>query len=185
MTNTNFPNNIDQIANPNSTDALNAPSHSDLHTQTNEAILAIETVIGVTNSNDSNSITYKINNLSTAVNSLGNATDVITELFGLDGNNDLTVNGIENATAIDTFAIGDYRTAEYALQISRGAEYYFSNVTALHDNANIYVSESDIISNTNNNLADISFEINNGIISLVVIPTTTAVTARYYRTALK
>ena len=180
-----FPASKDTFNNPNASDALSMPSHSDLHTKVNQAIETIQDVIGVTNSSDSDSLTYKINNLSTAVSSLNNATDVITELFGLDGNNDLTVNGIENPTVIDSYAADDYRTAEYAIQISRGSEYYFSNVTALHDGLNMYVSESDIVSNTDNDLAHLSFEMSGGIISLVVIPVSTAVTARYYRTALK
>jgi len=181
----NYPNSKDTFINPGPKDALSAPSHSDLHIKVNSAVEALEDAVGINNSQDSNSLTYKVNNLSTALTSLSNATDVITQLFGLDGNNDLTVNGIENPTIIDSFPASDYRTAEYALQISRGSEYYFSNVTALHDSTNIYVTESDIISNTNTNLANISFEATNGIISLVVSPTTTAVTARYYRTALK
>jgi hypothetical protein len=180
-----FPDSKDTFVNPNSADALSMPSHSDLHTKVNQAIETIQDVIGVTNSSDENSLTYKIDNLSTAVFSLNNATDVITQLFGLDGNNDLTVNGIENPTTIDSFSATEYRTAEYAIQISRGSEYHFSNVTALHDNINIYVSESDIVSNTDNDLAHVSFEMLGGIISLVVIPVSTAVTARYYRTALK
>jgi hypothetical protein len=55
----------------------------------------------------------------------------------------------------------------------------------LNDGTNINVAESNIISNTNNTLASVTFEENSGIIGLCVTPVAASVTARYYRTALK
>ena len=78
-----------------------------------------------------------------------------------------------------------YRSADYRLQITRGSEFCYSKIAILADGTNINVSESDIISNTNNHLADVTFEENSGIISLCVTPTSSAVTARFVRTALK
>jgi hypothetical protein len=180
---TSFPTSKDNLSNPSANDELTG--HAAQHTNANDAIEALETVVGVTGSTDSGSITYKVNLINDTLVSMANATDAISTLFGLEGNNDLTVNGIENKTTIDSFQASNYRTATYALQISRGTEYYFSNITALHDSTNIYVSESDIVSNTNSSLATVLFEQSNGIISLTVTPVSTAVTARYFRTALK
>jgi hypothetical protein len=55
----------------------------------------------------------------------------------------------------------------------------------LNDGTNISVAESNIISNTDSNLFTYTFEESSGIISFKIRPVTTAVTARYYRTAIK
>lgn len=103
----------------------------------------------------------------------------------LAGNNSLTITGIENKTKIDEFSKTLYRTINYELQISKGDEYYSSSLKVLNDGTNINVSESNIISNTSSSLATYTFEENSGIIGLNISPVTTAVTARFYRTALK
>ena len=180
---TNFPEDLDNLTNPNSTDSLEG--HAQQHSNVNDAIEAIQTKIGVDGSEDANSLDYKINDLVTIVGGLNNSTDTISTLLGLEGNNDLVITGIENKTTIDSFALSLYRSADYKVQISRGSEYYYSKISVLTDGTNINMSESDMISNTNNNLANITFEENSGIISLCVTPVSSAVTVRYFRTALK
>lgn len=182
---TNFPESLDTLTNPNSTDQLSYPSHSDQHANANDAIEAIQSVIGVSNSEDSNSITYKINQLSTTVGNIGNSTTSITELIGLDGNNDLTVTGIENKTVVDSFSKSAFRTAEYAIQITRGDLHEAFGSKIMHDDSNIYVTTSNVISNTDLSLAVVTFEENSGMINLCVLPVAGPVTVRYYRTALK
>jgi hypothetical protein len=120
-----------------------------------------------------------------AISTIGNSVDSVTTLLGLEGNNDLVISGIENQTQVDQFAISDYRTVKYHLQISRGTDFYVSDFLLLADGTNINVVESNVISNTSNALANISFEENSGIISLYVTPTGSAVTARFVRTSLK
>ena len=180
---TNFPEDLDNLTNPNSTDSLEG--HAQQHSNVNDAIEAIQTKIGVDGSEDANSLDYKINDLVTIVGGLNNSTDTISTLLGLEGNNDLVITGIENKTTIDSFALSLYRSADYKVQISRGSEYYSSKISILNDGTNINMSESDMISNTNNSLANITFEENSGIISLCVTPVSSAVTVRYFRTALK
>jgi hypothetical protein len=184
---TNFPNEKDVLANPNSTDSLSAPSHSQQHANTNDALEAIQDAIGVTNSSDSNSLTYKVNTLSTTVQTLANQSTGIETLLGIEGNNDLTIAGIQNKTTIDSYASADYRTASYALQIVKTStgESYFSNITALRGSSDIYVSESNIVTNANTAIATTAFESVNGIINLTVTPVSGEVTVRYFRTALK
>lgn len=182
---TNFPNSLDTLTNPNSTDALSNPSHSQQHTNLNDAVEAIQTKIGVDGSNDSTSIQYKISEIESALSDIENSTGTAETLFGLEGNNDLIITGIENKTPIDSFNKTLYRTVEYTVQLSRGSEYYSSNILILNDGTNVNIAESNIVSNTNNVLANLTFEETSGIISLCVTPTSTAVTARYYRTALK
>jgi hypothetical protein len=120
-----------------------------------------------------------------AISSLGNSVDNVTALLGLEGNNDLVISGIENQTQIDQFAMSDYRTVKYHLQISRNTEFYASDLLILVDGTDINVVESNIISNTSSSLANTSFGENSGIISLYVTPTGSAVTARFMRTSLR
>lgn len=182
---TNFPSSLDTLANPNSTDALSNPSHSQQHTNLNDAVEAIQTKIGVDGSNDTNSIDYKISDIISQLDGLDNSTESIQNVLGLEGNNDLTVSGIENKTTLDSFNKNVYRTVDYSIQISRGSEYYSSKILVLQDGTNVNIAESNVISNTENTLANVTFEENSGIISLCVTPVSTAITARYIRTAIK
>lgn len=120
-----------------------------------------------------------------AMSNLGSSVDNVTALLGLEGNNDLVITGIENQTQIDQFALADYRTVKYHLQISKNTEFYASDFLVLVDGTDINVVESNIISNTSNTLANTSFGENSGIISLYVTPTGSAVTARFMRTSLR
>jgi len=110
---------------------------------------------------------------------------LINTQLGLAGNNDLTITGIENKTVVDSWSASEYRTVKYNLQLTRTSEYHVSDFLLLNDGTDINVSESNIISNTSNMLASVTFESNSGIISLCVTPTSSAVTARFVRTALK
>jgi hypothetical protein len=180
---TNFPANLDNLNNPNGTDSM--AGHAALHGNVNDAIEAIQAKLGVDGSANANSIDYKVSQLQSQLSDLDNQSDSTLELLGLEGNNDLTITGIENKTAVDTWAASVYRTIKYNLQITRGSEYHTSDFLLLNDGTDINVSESNIISNTSNNLASVTFETNAGIISLCVTPTSSAVTARFVRTALK
>ena len=88
-------------------------------------------------------------------------------------------------TTVDTFAKQAFATVKYVLQFIKDNEYYSSELTVLNDTGDLHASESNIVSNTENNLANVSFEENAGIISLCVTPVISPVTVRYYRTALK
>jgi hypothetical protein len=178
-----FPTSKDNLTNPNSTDEL--VGHAAQHANANDAIEALETVVGVTNSADSNSLTYKINNLSTAVDGLTNNSGYVEELLGLDGNNDLEVNGIENQTTIDSFAKSVWKSVFYKIQVTKGADVYSSDISTTHDGTNVLVSETNIISTTDNNLFTYTFEETSGIINLRVTPVSGSISVRFIRTAIK
>ena len=180
---TNFPEDLDNLNNPSSTDSMQG--HATLHGNINDAIEAIQTKVGVDSSSDPTSIDYKITQIESQLFDLDSQSDTTLELLGLEGNNDLTITGIENKTAIDNWSESLYRTVKYNLQISRGSEYHSSDFLVLNDGNDINISETNIISNTTNILANITFESNSGIISLFVTPSSSAVTARFVRTALK
>lgn len=180
---TGFPASKDNLSNPQSTDVL--VGHAEQHSNANDAIEALQTKVGIDNSSDPNSIDYKISELETLVESVGNSSDVITELLGLDGNNDLTIEGIENKTTIDSFSKTAFTTVKYDVQVSKNLDHYSSSYVVLNDGTNINVSESNIISNTNVNLFNVTFEEVSGIIRLCVTPTSGSIRVRYIRTALK
>lgn len=59
---TNFPTSLDALTNPTSGQTLNSPSHSTQHANSNDAIEALQTKVGVDSSAITTSIDYKINN---------------------------------------------------------------------------------------------------------------------------
>ena len=180
---TNYPTSKDNLTNPAATESMEG--HATLHSNVNDAIEAIENKLGVNNSQDVNSIDYKVSQLQTSLSTLD--AENASELLGLDGNNDLTIDGIENKTTIDSFSKTVYKTARYSLQIDKavGNLTHTSTIVLLNDGTNVYISESDIVSNTDQSLATVTFEENSGIISLCVTPVSGSIKVRYFRTALK
>jgi hypothetical protein len=178
---TNYPTSIDNLSNPESNDSM--AGHAALHSNVNDAIEALESKLGVDGSTDANSIDYKITQLESNLAALDS--ENAAELLGLEGNNDLTVYGIENPTNIDSFAKSAWRTVRYNIQVVKNSDVYASEILASHNGTDIMVSESNIISNTNTNLFTYAFEENSGIISLRVTPVSGSISVRFIRTALK
>ena len=179
----NYPDSLDNLTNPESTSSLEG--HAALHATVNDALEAIELKLGVDGSTDINSIDYKISQLESDLATLDS--ENTGELLGVDGNNDTsaTVCEIENATVLDSFTESVWSTVKYTIQVTRGAEMYASDILVLNDGVNINVSESNIITNTNNNLFNYTFEENSGIISLRITPVSGEIAVRFVRTALK
>jgi len=187
----NFPNNIDSITNPNATDPLSNPSHSEQHIIANTAIEALETKVGIDGSTDVNSLDYKVSNaeaqitaLAASVQTLGGNT---IEVLGLQGNNDLEVYGIENSTIIDTIDTSVWASAEYEFKFSKNSDIYTSTVKVIFDGVHAYATESNIVTNYTGNydLANLDFNYNGSIINLSITPVSGSVSVRFYRTALK
>ena len=182
---TNYPVSLDALNNPNGTDSLSNPSHSQQHSNANDAIEALQTKVGITGSTDANSLDYKVSTLESQVSNIGDLTTATETILGLEGNNNLEVTGIEMKTTVDSFDSTVYRTVRYVIQISRGNLFRTFQFDVLQDGIDYHVQEVEVTSNTEESLATITLEENNGIISLCVTPVSTEVTARYYRTALK
>jgi hypothetical protein len=180
---TSFPTSKDNLSNPSANDELTG--HAEQHANANDAIEAIQSKIGIDGSTDENSIDYKVTNLEALVTNVTNSSNTTSELLGLEGNNDLTVYGIENPTNIDSFAKNTWRTVRYNLQVTKNNQTYTSEILASHDGTDIMISETNIMSNTNNNLFTYTFEENSGIISLRVIPASGEISVRFIRTAVK
>lgn len=60
---TNFPNSLDNLTNPASTDPTDAPSHSQQHTNANDAIEALEAKVGINSSTNTTSLDYRVSQL--------------------------------------------------------------------------------------------------------------------------
>lgn len=106
------------------------------------------------------------------------------------GNNELTINGIENSTIFDSFQASDFRSMKYLIslkKISGGAnKFYSTEITILVDGEGVSVSEYGTIDN-DGNIGTISVSMAGGIVSLTVIPVggQTPITLRFMRMGLK
>jgi len=78
---TNFPVSLDSFVDPQGNQSLNNPPHSAQHANANDAILALQTKVGINNSADTTSLDYIANN-AVSSDSIGEANGVA----GLDGN---------------------------------------------------------------------------------------------------
>jgi hypothetical protein len=56
----NFPVSLDELINPQASDSVQSPSHSEQHADANDAIVALQEKVGVDNSTDADSLDYKI-----------------------------------------------------------------------------------------------------------------------------
>ena len=107
--------------------------------------------------------------------------------LGGDGNNSVTVNGIESATVFDTIDTSVWRTIKYMIQLSHAgsSSYRSTEINLVFDGTNQNITEFASVANTGNNVGNITASLNSGTISMTVTPTLTPMTLRYYRTGLK
>jgi hypothetical protein len=107
--------------------------------------------------------------------------------LGGDGNNSVTINGIESATVFDTIDTSIWRTIKYMIQLSHAgsSSYRSTEINLVFDGTNQNITEFASVSNTGNNVGNITASLNSGTISMTVTPTLTPITLRYYRTGLK
>ena len=174
---TNFPTSLDTLTNPDGTSSLSNPSHATQHSNANDAIEALQTKVGVNGSANTNSLDYRLSQVESG--------GQLAAELGLAGNNDVTITGIENKTAVDTFSKALYSTVRYTLQVKRSNLFVSDQIDIVNDGTDLHVNRYEISSNTNTSLYTLQLEENAGIISLSVTPTSGSITARYYRTALK
>lgn len=107
--------------------------------------------------------------------------------LGGDGNNSVTINGIENPTIFDTIDTSVWRTIKYLVQISHASSSTFrsSEINIVFDGTNQNITEFASVSNSISEIASISASLNSGTISMTVTPVLSPVTIRFYRTGLK
>ena len=110
--------------------------------------------------------------------------------LGSAGNNEVTVNGIENVTVVDNFDATEWRMVKYIISISKttaGAnKFYATELTILVDGININVTEYATIDN-DGNIGTINVSRTGNTVALTVTPVggITPITVRYARIGLK
>jgi archaellum component FlaF (FlaF/FlaG flagellin family) len=110
--------------------------------------------------------------------------------LGTAGNNESTINGIENTTIFDNFLATEWRSVKYMVSIKKTSggdnKFYSSEISILVDGTDISVSEYNIMDN-DGNIGTISVSKAGSTVSLSVVPVggITPITLRYMRTGLK
>jgi hypothetical protein len=61
---TSFPSGLDSFTNPTAVDTLDSPPHDTQHADANDAIEALQAKVGVDGSADTNSLDFKVNNIT-------------------------------------------------------------------------------------------------------------------------
>lgn len=123
------------------------------------------------------------------VDLIDTATALSTDL-GSAGNNEVTINGIENVTVIDDFDATVWRMVKYIISIkktSNGAnKFYATELTILADGSNVNVSEYGTIDN-DGNIGTINVSRAGNTVALSVTPVNgiTPITVRFARIGLK
>ena len=117
------------------------------------------------------------------------ATAQSTDL-GSAGNNEVTINGIENVTVVDDFDATVFRMVKYIISIKKtsgGAnKFYATELTVLVDGSNVNVSEYGTIDN-DGNIGTINVSRTGNTVALTVTPVSgiTPITVRFARMGLK
>jgi hypothetical protein len=110
--------------------------------------------------------------------------------LGSDGNNESTINGIENSTVFDSFTASEWRAMKYMVSIKYVAgganKYYATELSILIDGTDVNVSQYGTIDN-DGNIGTISVSRAGDTVSLTVVPVggITPITLRYMRMGLK
>ena len=123
------------------------------------------------------------------VDLIDTATAQSTDL-GSAGNNEVTVNGIENVTVVDNFDATEWRMVKYIISIAKttaGAnKFYSTELTILVDGININVTEYATIDN-DGNIGTINVSRTGNTVALTVTPDPAIkpVTVRFARIGLK
>ena len=110
--------------------------------------------------------------------------------LGTYGNNEATINGIENATVIDSFDATIWRMVKYIVSIKKTTngdnKFYATELTILVDGTNVNVNEYGTIDN-DGNIGTIGVSRTGDTVALTVTPDPAIkpVTVRYARMGLK
>ena len=110
--------------------------------------------------------------------------------LGSAGNNENTIDGIENLTVIDSFSSTEWRMVKYIISISKTSagdnKFYATELTILADGTNVSVSEYGTIDNDGNiGTINVSRTGNTVALSVTPDPAIKPVTVRYARIGLK
>lgn len=107
--------------------------------------------------------------------------------LGTAGNNENTINGIENVTTVDSYDATIWRFVKYMITISKASsnQFYATEISILFDGTDLNVTEYGTL-DTDGDIGTISVSKTGSTVSLIVTPgTVTPVTVRFARMGLK
>jgi len=110
--------------------------------------------------------------------------------LGTSGNNEVTINGIENTTVVDNFDATVFRMVKYLVSISKVSQgdnkFYATELTVLVDGTGVNVTEYGTIDN-DGNIGTINVSRTGNTVALTVTPVggQTPITVRFARMGLK
>jgi hypothetical protein len=110
--------------------------------------------------------------------------------LGSDGNNEITVSGIENTTIIDSVPLADWRLVKYIVSLAKNTgganKFYATEFSILIDNANVNVAEYGSIDN-DGEVGTVTVTAAAGNLQLIVSPNQAIIpiTVRFARIGLK
>jgi len=110
--------------------------------------------------------------------------------LGTSGNNEVTINGIENTTVVDNFDATVFRMVKYLVSISKVSQgdnkFYATELTVLIDGTGVNVTEYGTIDN-DGNIGTINVSRTGNTVALTVTPVggQTPITVRFARIGLK
>jgi hypothetical protein len=110
--------------------------------------------------------------------------------LGTSGNNEVTINGIENTTVVDNFDATVFRMVKYLVSISKTSQgdnkFYATELTVLVDGTGVNVTEYGTIDN-DGNIGTINVSRTGNTVALTVTPVggQTPITVRFARIGLK
>ena len=110
--------------------------------------------------------------------------------LGSDGNNEQTINGIENSTVFDNFLASEWRSVKYMVSLKKTSggsnKFWSTELTIVPDATDVSVSEYGTVDN-DGNIGTISVSRAGDTVSLTVVPVggQTPITLRYLRIGLK
>lgn len=139
---TNFPTSLDSPTNPISSNTLNSPSHSAQHSFENDAIVALETKVGVTGSAVNTTVDYKLSGVAAGDKAASKTgTETLTNktlgtgaavTLGSDATGDMYTRG--SGGALQRVAIG---SAGQVLGVSAGLPAYVPNPAASNGSTSV------------------------------------------------
>lgn len=138
---TNFPTSIDSLTNPTAGQAQNSPSHSTIHANANDAIVALETKVGVNSSAVTSTHDYKLSGVTGSDKAASKAgTETLTNKtltspvinVGSDSTGDIYYRN--SGGAFTRLAIG---TSNQILSVSSGIPAWIANPSALNSSSTV------------------------------------------------
>ena len=114
-----------------------------------------------------------------------NSTDL-----GTEGNNEVSITGLENETVVDSFVASEWRSIKYLVSLSYVVggqnKFYSTEFSILVDHDNINVNEYGTMDN-DGDIGTVIVSTGSGVVSLVITPNPDykPITVRYSRMGLK